>query len=80
MAEGALNLFWSAVRPASTKNAPGARPKMVILKSSGMISIPKNAPLPKSSRKMAIQVRPTVKPKPMPIPSNADSATPFFAA
>ena len=37
-------------------------------------------PEPRISRKIAIQVRPTVNPRPIPIPSKADSTGPFFAA
>ena len=64
----------------NVRKAPGGRMKTSILKSSGKIRKLKIVPLPKSSRKIPSIVSPSVKPNPMPIPSQADAKGVFFAA
>ena len=72
---------------ASTKNAPGARIKIVIgsypilpSAASGRICCPKSWPAPRSSRTAPIQVILKVNPRPIPIPSKSDGIGGFLEA
>ena len=82
-----LILFISAIHIASTKKAPGARINIlagvnpIVLKSTkALLPVESIVPAPISSLNAPRIVIATVKPSPMPRPSNTDGITGFFDA
>ena len=70
-----------AMIKARTKNAPGLAVKIAMGSHSSFVTVkPKMVPAPRNSRRIPISVSPSVKPSPMPIPSNTEGITGFLDA